>query len=87
MAPAADPLKELKSFVQKAPSARYTFDSERDAPQSELCREEKGKPNECIILQMHSKKLFEAMQSQGFFCALPIDPTRTHMECQPIPKS
>lgn len=66
--------------VQKAPNARYTFDSERDATQSELCREEKGKPNDCIIvrmgyascsidsktrymqLQMHSKKLFEAMQ-------------------------
>ena len=25
-------------------------------------------------------------QDQGFFCMLPIDPTRTHMECTRIPK-
>ncbi|KAI0035746.1 hypothetical protein K488DRAFT_42701, partial [Vararia minispora EC-137] len=64
----------------------YTFDSERDAPQSELCRKGTTEGRECILLQMHSKKLFEAMQAQGFFCALPMDPSRTHMECEPIPK-
>lgn len=26
------------------------------------------------------------IQKQGFFCVLPMDPARTHMECTPIPK-
>ncbi|KAL0947380.1 hypothetical protein HGRIS_013496 [Hohenbuehelia grisea] len=77
----------LKDFIAIDPNTRYTFDSERDAPQSEICRQGGPKGKECIILQMHSKRLFEAMQNHGFFCALPMDPTRTHMECTPIPKS
>ncbi|KAF8184906.1 hypothetical protein K438DRAFT_1837074 [Mycena galopus ATCC 62051] len=77
----------LKAFVARAPTSRYTFDSERNAPQSEICREQDGAgAKECIVLQMHSKRLFEAMQNLGFFCALPMDPKRTHMECTPIPK-
>ncbi|KAG6854935.1 hypothetical protein C0991_009758 [Blastosporella zonata] len=40
-----------------------------------------------IDLQMDSKSLFSAMQDLGFFCALPIDPQRTHMECKPMYKS
>ncbi|KAJ7771724.1 hypothetical protein B0H16DRAFT_1514492 [Mycena metata] len=78
----------LKTFIARAPAANYTFDSNRGAPESTLCREE-GTSNlsrECIILQMQSKRLFEAMQNLGFFCALPMDPNRTHMECTPIPK-
>ncbi|KAJ6606518.1 hypothetical protein DFH09DRAFT_1120459 [Mycena vulgaris] len=79
----------LKAFIARAPAARYTFDSERDAPQSEICRRPSSgdaAATECIVLQMHSKRLFEAMQNLGFFCALPMDPTGTHMECTPIPK-
>jgi len=79
--------KVLESFIAKNPNARYTFDSERGAPQSEICREEGPKGRECIMLQMYSTQLFEAMQDNGFFCALPMDPTRTHMECTRIPKS
>ena len=26
-------------------------------------------------------------QNLGFYCALPLDPSKTHMECIPIPKS
>ncbi|KAI0273796.1 hypothetical protein BC834DRAFT_966266 [Gloeopeniophorella convolvens] len=80
-----NPNDTLKDFIARNPAARYTFDSERDAPQSEICRE--GRDRECILLQMTSKQLFAAMQENGFFCALPMDPTRTHMECTPIPKS
>ncbi|KAI0063457.1 hypothetical protein BV25DRAFT_1802303, partial [Artomyces pyxidatus] len=71
--------------IKRDPASRYTFDSERDAPQSEICRENGGK--ECMTLEMNAKKLFEAMQEHGFYCALPNDPSRTHMECTPIPKS
>ncbi|KAJ7756885.1 hypothetical protein DFH07DRAFT_476885 [Mycena maculata] len=86
----------LKAFVGRAPTSEYTFDSERDAPQSELCRAPNNATSggvkgdapgrDCIILQMQSKRLFEAMQDMGFFCAMPMDPSRTHMECTPIPK-
>ncbi|KAJ6618347.1 hypothetical protein B0H10DRAFT_1795760 [Mycena sp. CBHHK59/15] len=78
----------LKAFIARAPQSRYTFDSERDAPQSEICRvqDDPKARAECIVLQMHSKRLFEAMQNLGFFCAMPMDPQRTYMECTPIPK-
>ncbi|KAF8078114.1 hypothetical protein FPV67DRAFT_35489 [Lyophyllum atratum] len=76
----------LKAFIAHDPQAKYTFDSERNSPQSEICR--KGAPEEadCITLQMNSKRLFEAMQNLGFFCALPINPERTYIECRPMPK-
>ncbi|THV07892.1 hypothetical protein K435DRAFT_772242 [Dendrothele bispora CBS 962.96] len=77
-----DPQTTLKTFISRDPASQYTFDSERNAPQSEICRDN---PNsrECITLQMNSKKLFETMQNLGFFCALPIDPDKTYMECKP----
>ncbi|KAI5124347.1 hypothetical protein M0805_008954 [Coniferiporia weirii] len=78
----------LKQFLAKAPNSKYTFDSERDAPQSELCRELEGdRRRECIMIQMQSTKLFRAMQDSGFFCALPFDPAQTHIECTPKPQS
>ncbi|KAJ7684676.1 hypothetical protein DFH06DRAFT_1156315 [Mycena polygramma] len=76
----------LKTFIARAPTSRYTFNSERDAPQSEICREDGKLGRECIILQMHSKRLFEAMQNLGFFCSLPMDLTQTRIDCTPIPK-
>ncbi|KAI0747998.1 hypothetical protein C8Q80DRAFT_1270447 [Daedaleopsis nitida] len=81
------PEKTLKDFVAEDPNSRYTFNSERDAPQSELCREGKDKGRKCIMMQMHSTRLFQAMQDQGFFCVLPMDPARTHIECTPLPKN
>ncbi|PFH50058.1 hypothetical protein AMATHDRAFT_146086, partial [Amanita thiersii Skay4041] len=68
------------------PQAHYTFDSQRGSQQSELCRVTGPRSRECITLFMHSTRLFEAMQAQGFFCALPSDPGQTHMECKPMPK-
>ncbi|RDB20976.1 hypothetical protein Hypma_011440 [Hypsizygus marmoreus] len=77
----------LKAFIAHDPQAEYTFDSERNSPQSEICRKAgPGRERECIDLQMNSKRLFQAMQDLGFFCALPIDPGRTYMECRPMPK-
>jgi len=81
------PEQQLKTFVKKTPDIKYTFDSERDSPQSEICRELGKDRRECITLRMDSKRLFECMQSLGFFCILPLDPSQTHMECTPIPKS
>ncbi|TFK55196.1 hypothetical protein OE88DRAFT_1732458 [Heliocybe sulcata] len=77
----------VREFVQKQPNTIYTFDSERGAPQSTLCRENGPQRKECIQVQMYATKLFEAMQANGFYCALPSDPTQTHMECKPMPKA
>jgi len=83
----AKPEEILKTFIKRSPAARYTFDSERDAPESELCRQPDGQVSkECMMIHMNSKRLFEAMQNLGFFCALPLNPGKTHMECVPIPK-
>ncbi|KII88701.1 hypothetical protein PLICRDRAFT_41912 [Plicaturopsis crispa FD-325 SS-3] len=76
----------LDSFIARDPQTRYTFDSERGAPESEICREGGKLGKECIKLQMQSKRLFEAMQARGFFCSLPMDPSRTYMDCKPMPK-
>ncbi|KAI0664930.1 hypothetical protein C8Q70DRAFT_1049124 [Cubamyces menziesii] len=81
------PEQVLKDFIAEDPNSVYTFDSERDSPKSELCREGKEKGRKCIEMQMYSTQLFQAMQNQGFFCALPMDPTRTHIECKRIPKN
>ncbi|KAJ3728747.1 hypothetical protein EV361DRAFT_430065 [Lentinula raphanica] len=75
----------LRNFVSRSPNNHYTFDSERDAPQSEICRDDPNN-HECITLQMNSRQMFAAMQSLGFYCSLPMDPGKTYMECKPLPK-
>ncbi|TEB35969.1 hypothetical protein FA13DRAFT_1209860 [Coprinellus micaceus] len=74
----------LKSFVNLQPKGPYAFDSERDAKVSELCRGSGMNEKDCIKLQMSSRRLFKAMQDQGFYCALPMEPGRTHMVCKPL---
>jgi len=88
MAPTVEPTPELQleRFIAENPRSRYTFDGERGSQQSLLCRETGNNNRECITLQMQATKLFEAMQEQGFFCALPMEPGKTYMECTPIPK-
>ncbi|CAG7854010.1 SubName: Full=Uncharacterized protein {ECO:0000313/EMBL:CCA73265.1} [Serendipita indica DSM 11827] len=84
---ASNPEEDLKAFIAKAPTAKYTFDSERGAPESELCRQPDGNVSkECRMIHMKSTRLFEAMQNLGFYCALPLNPGKTHMECIPMPK-
>lgn len=39
-------------YMQRDPEARYFFDSERDASQSEICRQGKGRDKECIIVRL-----------------------------------
>ncbi|KAJ8581691.1 hypothetical protein M405DRAFT_751364, partial [Rhizopogon salebrosus TDB-379] len=73
--------------IQQKGDAEYTFDSDRGSLQSEICREGGEKGRECITLRMHSTRLFEAMQKRGFYCALPMDPSRTHIACKKIPQT
>ncbi|KAE9406784.1 hypothetical protein BT96DRAFT_987330 [Gymnopus androsaceus JB14] len=79
-----DASSALKKF--RTPNGQFTFDSERDAPRSEICRSDDPNNHDCITLQMNSKQMFESMQSLGFYCALPIEPGKTYMECKPLPK-
>ncbi|KAL1746082.1 hypothetical protein HDZ31DRAFT_62534 [Schizophyllum fasciatum] len=72
----------LSKFVGQDPNATYTFDAPPDVPRAELCR---GK--HCVTLDLYSTKMFECMQKLGFYCALPMEPGRTHMECRPLPKA
>ncbi|KIO26133.1 hypothetical protein M407DRAFT_243840 [Tulasnella calospora MUT 4182] len=81
-----DARRTVADFVKKSPRSMYTFDSERDAPVAELCRHVGDGQPTCIDVHMASKALFQQMQDLGFFCALPLDPGKTHMECSPIPK-
>ena len=76
----------LTAFVEKDLNAKYTFDGERGQPQSKICRESRN-ARECIKLHMYSTRMFEIMQKRGFYCALPMDPNRTHMVCTKIPDS
>ncbi|GLB35117.1 hypothetical protein LshimejAT787_0206820 [Lyophyllum shimeji] len=76
----------LEAFIARDPQGKYTFDSERNSGQSRICRKGAADGRDCITLQMDSKQLNEAMQDLGFFCALPVNPERTYMECRPMPK-
>ncbi|OCB84187.1 hypothetical protein A7U60_g8863 [Sanghuangporus baumii] len=53
MAPNSKNADEVfKQFIAKSPRGRYTFDSERDAPRSELCRAQEGeRQKECIMVR------------------------------------
>lgn len=35
-------------------------------------------------LSFLATQMFSQMQKLGFFCALPMDPTKTHMECKHV---
>ncbi|KAF9533472.1 hypothetical protein CPB83DRAFT_845314 [Crepidotus variabilis] len=78
----------LRAFIkeQHDPNTHYTFDSERGSGESEICRED-APSKDCLKLKLDSKKMFEAMQDEGFFCALPSDPERTYMHCKPLPRN
>ncbi|KAI0957631.1 hypothetical protein AcW1_005959 [Taiwanofungus camphoratus] len=65
-----NPEEALKAFISEDPDSQYTFESERDVPRSEICREGKDKGPKCITLQMHSTKMFAAMQ---------VCPSQTHV--------
>ncbi|WVF71959.1 hypothetical protein IAT40_006769 [Kwoniella sp. CBS 6097] len=88
-APRPEQHRTVADFVAEAPSARYVFDSRRnsdESPDTELCRVTPQGGKSCIKLAIASAALFKSMQSLGFYCALPAEPTRTHMECNRIPR-
>ncbi|WVQ78575.1 hypothetical protein IAT38_000661 [Cryptococcus sp. DSM 104549] len=87
-APPPELHRTVADFVHESPSARYVFDSRRNGDQedTELCRIRPDGGVSCIKVALASAALFKSMQSLGFYCALPAEPTRTHMECNRIPR-
>ncbi|KIY66125.1 hypothetical protein CYLTODRAFT_455688 [Cylindrobasidium torrendii FP15055 ss-10] len=82
------PTGALEDFVNTSPKSVYRFSAPRDTPPSKICRD--GKDGEdCKTIELTGKEMFTTMQSMGFFCALPLDPSKTYMECKPsaIPRS
>jgi len=74
---------------QHSPTSKYTFDSEKGASESTICREPSspGARNDCVVVRMESKRMFTRMQELGFLCLLPQNVGSTHIECTPLPKS
>ncbi|WWD15620.1 hypothetical protein CI109_100042 [Kwoniella shandongensis] len=87
-APPPEQHKRVADFVNESPNARYVFDSRRngDKAETELCRVTPQGGMSCIKVAVQSAALFKSMQGLGFYCALPAEPTRTHMECNRIPR-
>ncbi|KAI9021531.1 hypothetical protein CLU79DRAFT_753701 [Phycomyces nitens] len=71
-------LSRLNAFVAKAPQDNYNIDQYKH----QLCRQLPSGQEECLKLKLEFVEMFSEMQKLGFFCALPMDPTKTHMECQ-----
>ncbi|WVN86685.1 uncharacterized protein L203_101857 [Cryptococcus depauperatus CBS 7841] len=87
-APPPEEHNTVAQFIQESPGAKYYFDSRRndDLADTELCRMTANGGKTCIKVVMQSAALFKSMQALGFYCALPAEPTRTHMECHRIPR-
>lgn len=70
-------LLRIDNFVKMAPGKEYTIDQK----EQELCRDGLNGQRECVKLNLEYTQMFSQMQKLGFFCALPMDPTKTYMEC------
>ncbi|KAI8083190.1 uncharacterized protein B0P05DRAFT_536436 [Gilbertella persicaria] len=73
-------LARLDKFVKAEPGSEYTIDQK----EQELCRNFPGGQSECIRLRLEYTQMFTKMQELGFFCQLPMDPTKTYMECRRV---
>ncbi|KAI8340355.1 hypothetical protein EDC96DRAFT_335788 [Choanephora cucurbitarum] len=73
-------LNRLDKFVKDAPGNEYTIDQK----EQELCRNFSGGQEQCIKLHLEYTQMFSKMQELGFFCQLPMDPTKTYMECRRV---
>lgn len=45
------PFRSPRQFLQQDPDSKYIFDSDRDAPQAEICREGKKLNRKCITVR------------------------------------
>ncbi|KIS67977.1 uncharacterized protein UMAG_11053 [Mycosarcoma maydis] len=76
-----------RQFVQQTGAAIFTLDGERGSGRSQLCAQQSDGRLTCTEIALEAKSLFSTMQSLNFFCTLPQDPSKTHINCQRIPSS
>ncbi|KAJ1034796.1 hypothetical protein NDA13_001050 [Ustilago tritici] len=60
---------------------------ERGSGRSQLCAKLPDGRMSCTEIALEAKSLFSTMQSLDFFCTLPHDPAKTHINCQRIPQA
>ncbi|KAI8646327.1 hypothetical protein BD408DRAFT_360114 [Parasitella parasitica] len=77
---ATDEITRLDNFVKAAPGNEYTIDQKEQT----LCRQASNGQRDCVKLNLEYTQMFSQMQKLGFFCALPMDPTETYMECRRV---
>ncbi|KAG0174118.1 hypothetical protein DFQ28_002758 [Apophysomyces sp. BC1034] len=73
-------VERLNKFVDVAPQNDYNIDQNSQT----LCRQLSNGQEQCVKINLEYAQMFSQMQKLGFFCALPMDPTETHMECRRI---
>ncbi|GAB5589022.1 hypothetical protein Unana1_03922 [Umbelopsis nana] len=72
--------ERLDKFVQQAPAGDYNIDQDKHR----ICLQLGNGQEKCVELNLEATQMFSQMQKLGFFCALPMDPTKTHMECKHV---
>ncbi|KAI9287487.1 hypothetical protein BC943DRAFT_274522 [Umbelopsis sp. AD052] len=73
-------IQRLDEFVKQAPIGDYNIDQEKQR----ICHQLGSGQEKCVQLNLEATEMFSQMQKLGFFCALPMDPTKTHMECKHV---
>ncbi|KAL8281250.1 hypothetical protein RQP46_006284 [Phenoliferia psychrophenolica] len=78
----------ILKLVSASPNSRFSIDENATAAGTTLlCREAgAGGAKSCVEIQEDITKVFASMVKQGFFCQLPLDPSRTTIECERIEK-
>ncbi|SHO76023.1 Uncharacterized protein MSYG_0357 [Malassezia sympodialis ATCC 42132] len=87
--PAHDEVRRLVSEDAQSrggTNSAFTFNGERGSHKSQLCRTLPNGQEQCAEVALEARDLFQTMQSLGFFCILPHDPSQTFIRCQKIPK-
>ncbi|KAJ1024941.1 hypothetical protein NDA18_004227 [Ustilago nuda] len=79
--------EQTRQFVQQTGAAIFTLDGERGSGRSQLCAKLPDGRMNCTEIALEAKSLFSTMQSLDFFCTLPHDPAKTHINCQRIPQA
>ncbi|KAN0061450.1 hypothetical protein ACQY0O_006297 [Thecaphora frezii] len=77
----------VRSFVHNSAASTFVLDGERGSGKSVLCAKEANGRLNCTEIALEARHLFSTMQSLDFFCTLPQDPAKTHINCEKIPSA
>ncbi|KAL1921634.1 uncharacterized protein VTP21DRAFT_10276 [Calcarisporiella thermophila] len=82
-------VERLERFVREDTAAEYVIDPQftpnpNEKNKGEVCRRLSNGQTRCLRMELDPREMFSQMQRLGFFCALPLDPSQTHMECRRV---